>query len=57
MKPEKKNETRQQLSAQAKKAFLRRFSEDCSRALRGGLTEEELIAAVNQAVVKEVQES
>lgn len=57
MKPEKKNETRQQLSDKAKQAFLKRFREDCSRGLRGGLTEEELILAVNEAVVKEVQTS
>jgi hypothetical protein len=57
MKPEKKNETRQRLSGQAKTAFLKRFREDCSRGLRGGLTEEELIQAVHEAVVKEVQES
>lgn len=57
MKLKKKNETRQKLSERAKTAFLKRFLEDCSRGLRGGLTEEELIQAVNEAVLREVQES
>lgn len=57
MKSEDKNGIRKQLSNRAKQAFLKRFSEDCSRAIRGGLTEEELIQAVNDAVVREVQDS
>lgn len=57
MKPDKRNEVKQRMSDQAAKAFLKRFTQDCSRALRGGISEEDLRAAVNEAVVKEVQES
>ena len=57
MKSEDRNEIRKKMSDRAKAAFLKRFSEDCSRALRGGITEEELILAVNQSLVREVQES
>lgn len=52
-----RNATRQKMSKKAQDAFLKRFREDCSRGLRGGLTEEELVRAVHEAVVKEVQES
>ena len=57
MKTDKKNESRQRMSDKAKEAFLKRFREDCSRAFRGGVTEEELVLTVHEAVVQEIQES
>jgi len=57
VKPDKRNSVRQKMSDAAKQAFLKRFRDDCSRAIRGGITEDDLRNAVNEAVVKEVQES
>ena len=57
MKADKKNKIRQRMSKKARGAFLQRFREDCSRAFRGGVTEEELVLTVHEAVVAEVQES
>lgn len=52
-----RNAIRRRMSKRSQEAFLKRFRDDCSRALRGGLMEEELVRAVHEAVVKEVQES
>lgn len=55
--PPKKNLHRQRMSQKGREAFLVRFREDAARALRGGITEEDLVATVHEAVVAEIQET
>lgn len=54
--PTQKNLTKQAMTPQSRKDFLARFMKDCARAFRGGITEEELVASVHEAVCAEVHE-
>lgn len=50
------NLNRQALGEMAKQAFLKKFSLEALRGLRGGCNEDELIQAVRLACVQDIQE-